>query len=326
MADATAATAAIASAPVAVEAAPAKVNLYLHVVGRRADGYHLLDSLTVFAGPGDRIAARPADELTLEIDGPFAPALAATPADDNLVLRAARMLRRAGGGRAGAAIRLTKTLPVAAGIGGGSADAAAALRALTRLWDLRPASEDLARLALKLGADVPVCLSSRAAFMGGIGDALAPAPALPAGHLLLVNPGVAVATKAVFAARGAPFSAPARFAAPPADVAGLAALLAARRNDLEAPARRIAPEAAASGVALAAEPGCLLARMSGSGATWFGLFADERSARDAARRIAGFHPNWWIAASPLLNAPLDAPEHGARGAPLNDFTIPRAAL
>jgi len=314
------------SAPVAVEAAPAKVNLYLHVVGRRADGYHLLDSLAVFAGPGDRISARPADALTLEIDGPFAPALAATPADDNLVLRAARALRRAGGGRAGAAIRLTKTLPVAAGIGGGSADAAAALRALVRLWDLRPAPEDLARLALTLGADVPVCLSSRAAFMGGIGDALAPAPALPAGHLLLVNPDVAVATKAVFAARVEPFSAPARFAEPPADAAALAALLAARRNDLEVPARRIAPEAATPGATLAGEPGCLLARMSGSGATWFGLFADERGARDAARRLLRAHPDWWIAASPLLNAPLDAPENSANRAPLNDFTTTRAAL
>ncbi len=320
------ADAAAATAPVAVEAAPAKVNLYLHVVGRRADGYHLLDSLAVFAGPGDRVTARPADGLTLEIDGPFASALAATPAGENLVLRAARLLRRAGGVRAGAAIRLTKRLPVAAGLGGGSSDAAASLRALARLWDLRPAAGDLARIALELGADVPVCLAARAAFMGGIGEALAPAPPLPAAHLLLVNPGVAVETRAVFAAREGAFSAPARFAEPPADAAALAALLAARRNDLEAPARRIAPEAAAPGPALAAEPGCLLARMSGSGATWFGLFADAEDARAAARRIARAHPGWWIAPGPLENAPLDSPENAGGRADLNDFTTSRAAL
>ena len=197
---------------VAVEAcAPAKVNLFLHVLGRRADGYHRLDSLAVFAGVADRLRAAPATGLSLDITGPFGGALAAEP--DNLVLRAARALAAAAGILPGARLVLDKALPVASGIGGGSADAAAALRLLARLWriappggdpapvDLRPV--DLAAIAAGLGADVPVCLQLRPARMGGAGEVLEPAPRLPAFGLVLVNPGVPVATVGIDGSRNA---------------------------------------------------------------------------------------------------------------------------
>ena len=188
------------------EAAPAKVNLYLHVTGRRADGYHLLDSLVVFAGIGDVLEAAPSDTLSLHVEGRFAAGLADEP--DNLVLRAARALAAAAGVPARARLVLQKNLPVASGIGGGSADAAAALRLLSRLWDLRPAPSEMARLALALGADVPVCLAGRASRMSGIGEQLAAAPRLPICGIVLVNPGVAVATADVFRARHGAWSSP----------------------------------------------------------------------------------------------------------------------
>ena len=181
------------------EPAPAKVNLYLHVTGRRADGYHLLDSLAVFGPAADLLAAAPAAALTLALEGPFAAGLAAEP--DNLVLRAARALAAEAGLPGGAALRLAKHLPVASGIGGGSADAAAALRLLDRLWGLGLPEARLAAIAARLGADVPVCLASRPRRMQGVGEVLRPAPALPDCGLLLVNPGVALATPAVFRAR-----------------------------------------------------------------------------------------------------------------------------
>ena len=170
------------------EPAPAKVNLYLHLTGRRDDGYHLLDSLVVFAGIGDTLSAAPAETLSLQVTGPFAAGLAGEP--DNLVLRAARALAAAAGVAAGAHLVLDKHLPVASGIGGGSADAAAALRLLCRLWRVTPQPAALARLAAGLGADVPVCLAGHAARMGGIGERLEPAPVLPACGIVLVNPGI----------------------------------------------------------------------------------------------------------------------------------------
>ncbi|MBL8838951.1 MAG: 4-(cytidine 5'-diphospho)-2-C-methyl-D-erythritol kinase [Alphaproteobacteria bacterium] len=284
------ADAAAASAP-----APAKINLYLHVVGRRADGFHLLDSLVAFAGVGDLVAARPADALTLALDGPFAADLAAAPGGDNLVLRAARALAAAAAIAPRAAIALTKSLPVASGIGGGSADAAAALRALVRLWGVTIDDAALARVAASLGADVPVCLAGRTSFMGGIGEEIAPAPALPPAGLVLVNPRIALPTPAVFKRREGPFSPPARFAAAPRDASELAALLAGRGNDLTAPARAIVPAIDDVLAALAASPGCLLARLSGSGATCFGLYADPDAAHAAAAWIAARHAAWWIA-------------------------------
>jgi 4-diphosphocytidyl-2-C-methyl-D-erythritol kinase len=282
-----------ASAPVAV-LARAKVNLYLHVLGRRPDGYHLLDSLVVFADVGDRIEVAAAEGLRLDIDGPFAPQVPG--GDDNLVLRAARALAEAAGRPAAAAIRLTKSLPVAAGVGGGSADAAAALRALVRLWRVAIDGERLRRLALTLGADVPMCLRGRPAFVGGIGEKIEEAPDLPACALLLVNPRTELPTPGVFARRRGPFSQPGRFATPAAEARALAAQLADRRNDLTQAAIGLVPAIAAVLDALRATPGVLLARMSGSGATCFGLCEDE-AASAAACALAERHPQWWITAA-----------------------------
>lgn len=269
--------------------APAKVNLYLHVVGRRADGYHLIDSLVAFADIGDRVAAAPAAALSLAVTGPEAAALAGL-GDDNLVLRAARLL---GPGR-GAALTLDKQLPVAAGIGGGSSDAAAALRALAALWRLPLDGLD----TLALGADVPACLAARPLWVGGVGEALEPAGELPELAIVLANPRRALPTAAVFRARSGPFGAPGRFAMP-RDAAGLVAALGRCRNDLTEAAIALVPEIAAVLDALAALPGALLARMSGSGATCFALFAERAGAERAARRLAAEHPGWWVKAGRL---------------------------
>lgn len=268
------------------ERAPAKLNLDLLVTGRRADGYHLLDSLVVFLDLGDTLAVEPGPALELAVTGPMAAGLDAGPG--NLVLRAARALAERAGVVAGARLTLEKHLPVAAGIGGGSADAAAALRLLDRFWGTGLPPADLAALAGPLGADVPVCLAGRPARMLGVGDRLEPVPGLPALDLVLANPRRPLATAAVFQALELAPGA----ARPP----GAARDLAGSRNDLEAPARRLMPEIGALLAALAAEPGCGLARMSGSGPTCFGLFPDAAAARAAAARLAGRHPGWWLAA------------------------------
>ncbi len=276
------------------EAAPAKVNLYLHVTGRRADGYHLLDSLAVFGPIGDSLEVRPADTLSLIVDGPFGDALAAE--HDNLVLRAARALAAAAGIEARAALRLTKRLPVASGIGGGSAEAAAALRALDGLWATQFGTEGLAAISARLGADIPVCLAARPAQMQGVGEVLLAAPLLPPCGLLLVNPGIALATPAVFKARSGDFTPPAVLPGAWADAAAMAADLRGLRNDLEPPAIALCPPVAEVLAAIAAQPRCLLARMSGSGATCFGLFPDAAAAEAAA---ASLPARWWCAAGGL---------------------------
>ena len=268
------------------------------MIGRRADGYHLLDSLVAFADIGDRVTARPAAGLSLEIVGPEAAALAAEP--DNLVLRAARLLAGAAGIDAGAALYLEKNLPVASGIGGGSSDAAAAMRALARLWQVAIDSEALASLALSLGADLPVCLDAIPAWVGGIGERIDPAPALPSVGILLANPRRALATAAVFAARHGPFGAPARFAPVPADGAGFARALLDRRNDLTEAAIGLVPEIADVLTALRHLPGALIARMSGSGATCFALFAERAAAERARAALAAAEPGWWCAAGALV--------------------------
>jgi len=267
------------------EDAPAKVNLTLHVVGQRADGYHLLDSLVVFTEIGDRLRFATAAELRLKVTGPMA---AGVPADrTNLVLRAAELM---GGG--GATITLEKHLPVAAGLGGGSSDAAAALRGLARLWARAlPDAPSVARL----GADLPVCLAPRPRRMGGIGEDLAEVPQLPAFWLVLVNPGVALATPSVFAALNDKTGRPMPQALPRCgSAAELATFLRMQRNDLEAPALRLAPVIGAVLAALSAQSGCLMARMSGSGATCFGLFADPLHAAAAARAISAAERGWWV--------------------------------
>jgi len=279
--------------------APAKLNLSLHVTGQRADGYHVLDGLIAFAETGDSVTARPADTLALSVGGPFVHALDAE-AEANLVLRAARALADRTGTTAGAALHLDKQLPVAAGLGGGSADAAAALRALVTLWDVDIDDAALHALALELGADVPVCLAGRAAFVGGIGEELAPLDGLPPAPLVLVNPGVAVPTPRVFRARSGAFStAPPRWRMPPSGVRELAARLSAQRNDLTTAAETVAPAVGEVLDALRDAPGCLLARMSGSGATCFGVFANTASAQTAAHTLAASRPGWWVRSSRL---------------------------
>jgi 4-diphosphocytidyl-2-C-methyl-D-erythritol kinase len=278
--------------------ARAKLNLYLHVVGRRSDGYHLLDSLVAFADVGDELTVAPAAALSLAITGPQAAALADAPRD-NLVWRAAELLARHAGRVPAAELVLVKHLPVASGIGGGSSDAAAALRALDALWQLGLDEAALAALAATLGADVPVCLAARASWIGGIGAHIEPAPTLPEVTALLVNPGVALPTQAVFKARRGQFSQPARFAATPTDAAGLAALLVDRRNDLTRPAIALVPAIGEVLDRLAALDGALLARMSGSGATCFALFARREAAQAAAARLAAERRDWWVAEGKL---------------------------
>lgn len=260
------------------EIACAKLNLALHVRGREADGYHGIETVFAFCEDGDRLRAEPAEALSLRIEGPFAAALAGE--GDNLVLRAARRLGERFGVTAGAALTLEKNLPVASGIGGGSADAAAALRLLNRLWRLGAGEADLLPLAAELGADVPACLLSRTARGEGRGDVLAESTVegLGGAPVLLVNPGVAVSTADVFRRWGGTDGGP----LPPNPFDG--------RNDLEQPAREVAP---AIGEVLEELAGAQLARMSGSGATCFGLYGDDTERDQAAARIAAAHLGWW---------------------------------
>lgn len=268
------------------EFAPAKVNLTLHVTGRRSDGYHLLDSLVVFAAMGDRIGVAPGEGL--RVTGPMA---AQVPTGgDNLVMRAAALM-------GGAEVTLDKQLPVASGVGGGSSDAAAVLRALERMGRARP---DPAAV-LALGADVPVCLRApQPQRMAGIGEVLTPLPTLPECHLVLANPGVPVPTGAVFSGLARRDNAPMPDVIPDfSDAGALAAFLHSCRNDLEAPARAVAPVIGDVLAALAATPGCLIARMSGSGATCFGLFARADQAKTAVEALS--RPGWWVQAAPVLS-------------------------
>ena len=274
------------------ETAPAKVNLYLHVTGRRPDGYHQLDSLAVFPEAGDVLRAEPADALSLALRGRFANALAGEV--DNLVLRAARAFAAEAGRAPLVRLVLEKNLPVASGIGGGSADAAACLRLLGRLWGMTPSPA----LALGLGADVPVCLAAKPQRMGGIGERLSPAPGLPPCGMVLVNPGLALATARVFGARTTPFSSPARLPPGWRDAAGMAADLATLGNDLEPAAQALCPAVGEVLAALRGVPGCLLARMSGSGTTCYGLFADRAAAARAATELR--RPGWWSWGGGLL--------------------------
>nr|WP_298681988.1 4-(cytidine 5'-diphospho)-2-C-methyl-D-erythritol kinase [uncultured Dongia sp.] len=277
--------------------ARAKVNLYLHVTGKRADGYHLLDSLIVFAETGDEIAVAAADDLSLVIDGPFGAGLDAGPT--NLVLRAAQGLRDLTGVKQGAAIRLTKNLPIASGIGGGSADAATTLLALINLWQVTPERALLYALAEKLGADVPVCLDGHPSFVGGIGEDIQPAGKLPPAYILLVNPLVETPTPAVFKARRGDFSPAARWDQPPKTAQELATFLVTRKNDLTAPAIIVAPVVADVLSAIAATKDCLLSRLSGSGATCFGIFADAATAEAARQQIKTRYPAWWAVAAKI---------------------------
>ena len=280
--------------PALSEAAPAKVNLFLRLRGVRADGYHLLESLAVFPAIGDVVEGEAAAGLSLTLDGPFGRDL---PADGgNLVLRAAEALAEVAGiSHAGAALRLVKNLPVASGVGGGSSDAAAALRLLARLWHVEPPEV----LAERLGADVPACLSApRPTLMSGVGERLAPAPPLPRFWVVLVNPLEPVETRAVFRETREK-DLPAGPAAPKAGFPTFGALiqwLRAHRNDLEPAARRLCP---AVGEVLASLADAPLVRMSGSGATCFALHERPAAAMAQADRIRAAAPGWWVVAAPV---------------------------
>jgi 4-diphosphocytidyl-2-C-methyl-D-erythritol kinase len=273
--------------------APAKVNLWLNVVGRRADGYHLLDSLVAFTDLADEIEASPSDRLSLTVDGPFASALGDEA--DNLVLKAARLLADRAAIAPRVALRLRKHVPVAAGLGGGSADAAAVLRTLIDLWRVALPIEELFDLAARLGADVPMCLAGRAALVSGVGERLAPVPPLPPCAILLVNPGMPLPTPEVFARRRGG-SSPERPLRPWTDAAGFAATLAEHGNDLTDAAVALRPEIARVLAFLRTSEGVLHAAMSGSGATCFALYQTTQLAERAAGRVP--RP-WWRHAGTL---------------------------
>jgi len=276
--------------------AHAKINLWLKVVGRRADGYHLLDSLVAFADLADSLDASPADTLSLTLDGPASSSLAGE--GDNLALKAARLLADRAGVTPRAALRLVKRIPVAAGLGGGSADAAATLQALVELWRLALPAEELFDLAARLGADVPMCLAGRPALVSGVGEKLEPAPPLPACGLLLVNPGTALPTAAVFAARRGDFSTVQPLARAWSDLPSLVEALAARGNDLTAAAIAACPAIAEVLAFLRASPAVRYAAMSGSGATCFALYDTAAAAERAA---SGVQPAWWRHAGTLMS-------------------------
>lgn len=286
------------------ETAPAKVNLALHVTGRRADGYHELESLVVFAGIGDELLARPTHgDDRLKVSGPFAGALGS--GETNLVMAAVARFRARWPEHVatGLVFELTKNLPVAAGLGGGSADAAAALRLMARAGGAGIPLAGLADVARSLGADVPACLLSQPAEIRGIGELVRPLPAFPPVHLVLANPLQPVVTAEVFRRLERrtnpplpplpqPFTRPAQ----------LGLWLAGTRNDLTAPATAIAPVINDLEARLARLDGCMLARMSGSGATVFGLFGSEAQAHQAAHELRDRYPGFWVAAAPVLEA------------------------
>lgn len=275
--------------------APAKLNLYLHVTGRRPDGFHLLDSLVAFASVGDEVSAASPAEPRLTIDGPFAKDLTGDPRD-NLVWRAAAMLAERLGRRADVAIRLTKNLPVASGIGGGSSDAAACLKALAELWRCDPTM--LNAIASALGSDVPACLAARPVWLGDIGDRIEDAGTLPRCFVVLVNPRIALPTVSVYRAFTGPFSPVSRFPMT-ADAVSFARNLAERNSDLTGAAIGLVPEIGVVLKRLARLDGVLLPRMSGSGATCFALFATKAEAESAANQLSREHPRWWIVAAEL---------------------------
>jgi len=275
--------------------APAKVNLCLHVGRPRADGYHSIASLVAFADIGDLITVERADRLSLRVTGPFAGTLGND--GDNLILTALRALGEAtGGGAPPVAVTLDKRLPVAAGLGGGSSDAATALKLTRDLLGLAIDEAGLNAVAARIGADGPMCLAARTAWAEGIGDRITPIDDLPVLSAVLVNPGVPSPTGAVYAAYDAMITGAAHRPDLTGDrtPAGLAAWLAGCRNDLEGPARARTPEIGEALAAMAAAPGNRLSRMSGSGATVFGLFDDAATARVAADRLTTDHGDWWL--------------------------------
>ena len=268
--------------------APAKINLSLHVTGQRTDGHHLLDSLVVFVDVGDRVFFEAADELLLTVTGPCS---AGVPTDSsNLVLRAAKLLDA----NKGARITLEKNLPAASGIGGGSSDAASAVRGLCRLWQVEPSNDVIA-----LGADLPVCMKAQPTRMRGIGDQLTGIPQLPDTWLVLVNPNVEVATPEVFLRLVDKAQPPMETIPNFHSARDFADWLKTTRNDLQTPAIEIEPVIGEAISVIEALHGCLISRMSGSGATCWGLFATKKAADDAAAVIQSLKPDWWSTATKI---------------------------
>jgi 4-diphosphocytidyl-2-C-methyl-D-erythritol kinase len=294
------------------ETARAKINLTLRVLGRRADGYHAIESLVAFADVGDHLELTPGADRRVQVSGPFAGDIVGR----NLLDRAFELLRERDAGLALGSVRLEKNLPVAAGLGGGSADAAALLRAVRRANPRRAGNVDWQEVAARLGADVPVCLAGATAVISGIGDRIEPtgaAAALPAISTVLVNPRLPLSTADVYRALAA-MAGPSEVAPPPslaitpfADLATLLNVMREGGNDLERPAAELLPVIAEVKARLSAQQGCLLAAMSGSGPTCFGVFANGEAARRAAAALAATHPGWWVVATRLgAGAPRSA--------------------
>lgn len=284
-----------------LENAWAKVNLALHITGRREDGYHSLDSLVVFANSGDKVSVAAAIDLKITVTGPMADAL--SNGQDNLVLLAANKLKEIAAARgintSGAHISLVKRLPVAAGIGGGSADAAATLRALNMHWDLPFTNQDLERIGASLGADIPVCIANKSSRITGIGTELYPISDFPKMHIVLANPNVAISTPTVFENLTDRENSPLPKFPTVNNQEHWLRWIKIARNDLHTAASSLSPKIELVLGALSAE-GAQLVRMSGSGATCFGIFSDASEAKRAAKTLQISHPNWWVNAAQTI--------------------------
>lgn len=274
--------------------APAKINLYLHITGKREDGYHFLDSLVAFTNIGDRIRLEPSDGFTFDIEGPMAKVLEAEPINGNLVVRAVQALAAELDRPLNVKFTLVKKLPVASGIGGGSSDAATALWLLAEHWGIPTSDPLLARIAGGLGQDVTCCLETKTCYFRDIGNVTDPGPDLPHVDIVLANPNVALPTPAVYKARTGEFTSSARLEREPRSGMELISMLHERKNDLTEAACKLCPEIRTILAELAITPRCQLARMSGSGATCFGLYPNRSSAKQAAAALFEKHPDWWI--------------------------------
>jgi len=279
-------------------AAPAKINLYLNIMGKLNETYHELDSLVGFATYGDKVFVRDCEDFRLEISGPFSQML--PPEKNNLVIKAAKELARETNYARGAYIKLVKNLPISSGIGGGSADAAATLKALNRLWGIKLKKEDLMTVGLKLGSDVPVCVKGKPARIGGRGEKIFSFEGFPKCGILLVNPRVPIPTIDVFKTFQGKYS---NYVEIPKinDIEALIEFLSTQKNDLQETSVKIAPVLQVILNILSDEPNCRLARVSGSGATCFGIFNDEHSAALSARAISSRFKEWWLKPTQLSN-------------------------
>ncbi|HYD17679.1 MAG TPA: 4-(cytidine 5'-diphospho)-2-C-methyl-D-erythritol kinase [Patescibacteria group bacterium] len=278
--------------------APAKLNLFLHITGKRADGFHLLQSVMVFVDVGDRLEFAPHDTLFLDVDGPFAADM--PPANDNLIYRAAQLLAQEYRTHMRGAVRLTKNLPVASGIAGGSSDSAAGLRGFARLWGLPDEHDRLMRLAQNLGADVPACFIGKPVWAEGIGEKMMRLPEMPQMHFVLANPMVPTPTPEVFKRYRERFSPPIQFSGRRKTMHEWIADLKIYRNDLTEAAMQVTPAIRDVLQALEHTPNCRLARLSGSGATCFGMYDSAEAAMAAVNKLKQLQPGWWIAPANLV--------------------------